>query len=105
MSAVDDSEQLYTCTVSFGSAVSCAFVRCLASLTYTINTQIYLLTYLLHQIYCTWRWPKLYAPPSGSFSLRSWRIFMAVLRRRCGHYIFALWFLSIFYLLLFLFLA
>jgi len=27
---------------------------------------------------------------------------MAALRRRCGHYIFALWFLSIFYLFTFL---
>jgi len=27
---------------------------------------------------------------------------MAALRSRCGHYIFALWFLSIFYLFLFL---
>jgi len=28
-------------------------------------------------------------------------VIMAALRSRCGHYIFALWFLSIFYLLLF----
>jgi len=29
-------------------------------------------------------------------------LFMATLRRRCGHYIFALWFFSVFYLLLFI---
>jgi len=34
--------------------------------------------------------------------LLSVSVFMAALRSRCGHYIFALWFLSVFYLLLFL---
>jgi len=34
--------------------------------------------------------------------LLSVSVFMAALRRRCGHYIFALWFLSIFCLILFL---
>jgi len=28
------------------------------------------------------------------------KLFMAALRSRCGHYIFALWFLSIFFLFL-----
>jgi len=28
--------------------------------------------------------------------IRNWSLIMAALRRRCGHYIFALWFLSIF---------
>ena len=26
--------------------------------------------------------------------VRRWRLFMAALRSRCGHYIFAMWFLS-----------
>jgi len=47
----------------------------------------------------------IFAPSYNFVGLYLRLLVMAALRSRCGHFIFALWFLSIFYLVSFLFIA